>query len=958
MAKSAGKSGEAASAYAQIELDLQYLRSQVKQAVTEFKGLKKGSEKEVGGVKDKVGGLSKTFTSLSTSLSSFSTLARGSMGSLGGAVSGATGQMASLTAVAGSGTAAMGALGAAVGGVVAGLTILATLTAVLFTFASETEKWEKSMTSAGVVARKMGYDVKGVFDTIRVLNDTTIFSTDALANFSQIFTRAGASMDEFASVTMLMQDNLRLTPTLTKSADEALSQLYDSAMQGNSQLLNEIGLGERTWEQMEIQGRQSLQSQGKNVTQLTARLEGLKLALEDTKGGSKVLGETMSDQFNRMNKEFNQAKIVLGAAFKPVFIELLKIAVPLIRQFTRWLISIDWAKMGKAIANTVKMFWYFKDAIWQALKVVMPFINGIEWLMGLMGGFKRDGNAVTDMMDQLADSINQDVDATGLKEFNEEVDKAKKKLAELQQELAKENEEFNRKLAEIIVAHEKNLEEALKDLEGETKEFGKQQKNAAKDFENTMNEMAEEHAARLADIQRDRAKSDADFERSERKKRKAHDETMADMKEANKKRLNDLRRQLQQEYAASGGLNQNNIELLEQAIKEEEALLNGKLDAEEKKFQEEKADRDSEQQEKMSDLDARWAEEMKKYEKQVGDKKMKYDEDTNNSIAANAKRVADIQAKIAEEQAFLAKHAEIRKNINRGLLRDEIEEAQAAHSERVADLQKQMNEQKLIIGGGFDDWKTMQGQSTSWLGADMKKLLGGMTTDQEEFKKKFDLPTWMKKKWDEFIAEMPSWVGKVGKFLTNPIGFLMEELWKKISGFFSEKGIGFDTMGKTIGEGFKKMINSLIDRINTFVHNFGNFYIPWPVGESVSIFPEWAKISKFRKGGIFGGGTMGIMNEGGLDETIQLPQGTRIFSNEKTQSLFNSMKDQIRQMNFEMPNVLSKYAAGIANSITADKGGMGYNYTQQNQFDVRTEVDIKRVARQLDFEAKSRGILI
>ena len=120
--------------------------------------------------------------------------------------------------------------------------------------------------------------------------------------------------------------------------------------------------------------------------------------------------------------------------------------------------------------------------------------------------------------------------------------------------------------------------------------------------------------------------------------------------------------------------------------------------------------------------------------------KQKFKEETEAEKAEFAERTSALQQKITEDEAFLQKHADVVKQINRDILLDDIEELQRNHAQRLAEIQTQTDQAAGIVAGGYDDMTNSYDQMISDIKAnplsiDTKKLVNDMVASFKEMGK-------------------------------------------------------------------------------------------------------------------------------------------------------------------------------------------------------------------------------
>src|SRR5690606_8927297 len=108
------------------------------------------------------------------------------------------------------------------------------------------------------------------------------------------------------------------------------------------------------------------------------------------------------------------------------------------------------------------------------------------------------------------------------------------------------------------------------------------------------------------------------------------------------------------------------------------------------------------------------------------------------------KRTAELQAKITEDEAFLSKHSETIKGLNRGVMLDEIEALKENHQQRLSQ-----------IGSQYAQEGSMFGAMTDGMNTDFKEMLGDIQSQKLDVNEMLEPINWKKM------------LGDVGKDLTN-----------------------------------------------------------------------------------------------------------------------------------------------------------------------------------------------
>jgi hypothetical protein len=112
-------------------------------------------------------------------------------------------------------------------------------------------------------------------------------------------------------------------------------------------------------------------------------------------------------------------------------------------------------------------------------------------------------------------------------------------------------------------------------------------------------------------------------------------------------------------------------------------------------------------------------------EQKVRDIEAMYQQETETAKTEYDDRTSALQAKITEDEAFMLKHADVIKTINRDMIKDEIDQLVYAHQRRIAELNAQMNEARASVKSGgagiASDWKDIVSDMPSFVTPDFLK---------------------------------------------------------------------------------------------------------------------------------------------------------------------------------------------------------------------------------------------
>lgn len=268
--------------------------------------------------------------------------------------------------------------------------------------------------------------------------------------------------------------------------------------------------------------------------------------------------------------------------------------------------------------------------------------------------------------------------------------KARKALAKLAEELAKENEDFARSQAK-----------------------------AASDFETSLAELVAGHRDQINSIRRDLAKETKDFAKAQDKRAADYQDQIASLGKADKDRKNDVETQLAEEIAKGRFADQTKIASLRSRLEYEDAANKKAVDEANANYQEDTQNAQEEHDERLGDLQTTLDKELAIQDKyaddfarlrdfQVADDitklKQSYAEQQAEAARAHAEKIQDLVKRGAEEAAQYGANGAANANDYVGALASGL----SAGMPTIDSLSKAMGEQS-----GKSSKEGMQNQSPS-----------------------------------------------------------------------------------------------------------------------------------------------------------------------------------------------------------------------------------------------------
>lgn len=233
--------------------------------------------------------------------------------------------------------------------------------------------------------------------------------------------------------------------------------------------------------------------------------------------------------------------------------------------------------------------------------------------------------------------------------------KIKKQLEEETQkyndELAKRQKNYERSLADLVIAHKDKVRSLEDDLTQENKDFADKMDQRAKDFKKTMDDMKLEHEQKTADLTKD----------------------LNDEAKTHEQKTAEIQALIDQENSYGKNARQSKLTALQDELAKEMDSYNTKT----------------------ADIQTKIDEENAMYAKQVADKTSADQEETTRLQAQSAQRTADIQTNLNNEQAILTAHKDIVAGIKDTQREDDIARLVRQNAEENAEAEKQ-HQKKMV----------------------------------------------------------------------------------------------------------------------------------------------------------------------------------------------------------------------------------------------------------------------
>ena len=504
-----------------------------------------------------------------------------------------------------------------------GTAALAGMTLGMFGFADAVGKAEGLL---GGFARSFGADVSGNLEVLRTASKGTISDVDLMQTAN-----SAALLQVTNDVEMLAaaMTTARLRgKEMGLGTKESFQSLVTGIGRGSVLILDNIG----------IAIPEALKEMRSEMTEAEFKAALLQTVIADGQSIFQAYGEdliTAKDKADIMRASMENMKITIGGALIPVFEQLLRTVLPIVRVFSAFVqgnpkVIANFIRTAFVVIGVVTAFAVLNKAVLtynSTLKLLRAGLTATQLSIGLVGialvvlgalfaaaakkqlDMKGDVDSGTDSFGAFGDAA---VDAGG--KVSKAMRDSARRIADIRKSIEEEKAAFEDRLRDIVLQRMREIKENEDALDKENKDFKKSQEERLDDYT-------------------DRVK---------------------DQKKQNTQEVKDLEESLRQSVVLGSDSYQRDLENFRTAIEAK------KLEGEE----------------------------------ELAELKAKFDE---ASVAEQEKfdeRTSALQVKLDEDKALLEKHAKDIEKINLDVQKDEIDILKETHAKRLEELDEQITREK------------------------------------------------------------------------------------------------------------------------------------------------------------------------------------------------------------------------------------------------------------------------
>jgi hypothetical protein len=443
------------------------------------------------------------------------------------------------------------------------------------------------------------------------------------------------------------------------------------------------------------------------------------------------------------------------------------------------------------------------------------------------------GDSSKDQTNAFKNGLNQQVDAGS--SAKSKIEKQLRDETEtFKEENTKRTKSFQQNLQDMIFAHLDKVKQIRDDLADENKSFDESMADQKKSFADTMASMSKDHEDTIAGIKDDIASLNQDTADANQQRKDDALEEITTEKTTYDQKSTDLQTQLNTEIAKGKNASGTKIRILQAQLAQEKTDYQAKVDSINAKVDLEVQKALDATAKKQADLEAKMAQENLDYANQQAIATERDNTETARIAATHAQRTAELNTTLATETGILTAHQGEVDAVKDKAREDDITRLTREYNEENAAALVQHNKKMIDIAVN----------GTSEGGAYTGALNDSMTTGMDTVKTTIDTAT---------------------KDAAN-------------------------TMVKNLGEGAKQagkdMIKNFVNSLKGFamdVINAPGKFTGWAINPLLQSIQELKNLPTLANGTTAFGGGLALVGERG-PELVNLPPGTDVLSNDKTQN--------------------------------------------------------------------------
>lgn len=560
---------------------------------------------------------------------------------------------------------------------------------------------EVALSKLSVTSARLGIDQKATLAAVNNLTEdglmTQMEAADAMANLFA----SGFNLEQTIGLMNVFKDSAAFGRQAALGFGESIVGATEGIKNGNSTLVDNAGITKNLSVILKQAGKseQDLMNVKDDASVRQALYNGLIREGAIAQGNAGRYAETAAGKQAQLNATLTRLYQVVGQAVNPavmVLTDALGGALSTAISF----VTANMVNLQRAAIVVGSAFAILAQIIGATFALMTGTLSS-DVLYSTIGGIQKTFQTAQQQMTAVTSKetgIQVDVMKDGMGQMETA---AEKKAAKVKEQLQEETEayeretekrtrDFKRSMQDLVQAHLDKKKDLEKDLAEENKDFEKSMAQRAKEFKRTMDQMKEDHNSNISDLQKDIQDQKDDYVQKQAEQAEAHQEKVGEIQE-----------QIDMELENGDRANESTLKKLrERLAKEEQDYARSQEKA---KIAQDK---------KLADLQERIRKEEEEYTKKVEEENQRNQEELARDREVNSTKVAELQARIGEENAILALHrdevaqfkdAERLDDISRLKRQFAEEEAERAaeHSRKLAEITKQGAAEGSAHGGAY-----------------------------------------------------------------------------------------------------------------------------------------------------------------------------------------------------------------------------------------------------------------
>ncbi len=287
-----------------------------------------------------------------------------------------------------------------------------------------------------------------------------------------------------------------------------------------------------------------------------------------------------------------------------------------------------------------------------------------------------------------------------------------KEIRDFDRSMERRKKSFDEQMQGLVQSHLEKRDSLEEDLKDELANFEETMATRKSRFDEEMKSMEQRHADKVIDLKEKMTDENADFDQKMLDRRGSHDRTMSDLRLGHSRKVEDIIEQMEREKAKGSALDKDRLSDLKEKLAEEMADFAKSQARKETDFVRTTERAKEEHATQLEDLKVRLAEEETDHQTALDKKTALFEKETEKVKAEHEKRQLALKEELQAEIDILTAHQEEVGQFKDAVVESDIArlkrkfdeeqaEAQRQHGEKLADIQAKGAEQGAASASSF-----------------------------------------------------------------------------------------------------------------------------------------------------------------------------------------------------------------------------------------------------------------